>query len=193
MKRRAEWIKGSVYGSFFFIGFGTIWLWSGLADGKPLPVTRSGLLILIALTLFGAGSVVLRRAGRMPTAPFGAEKKKRMNRVFGIVNLLQWLTIFAAAFMLNGLRHPEYIVPAITLIVGLHLFPLARLFGNRLHFVTGTALVVWTIGCCFLLPTYQLSAVVCVGNGIVLLLSAAATLLIGYRACGLPATPAIAT
>lgn len=184
MNVTAEQIKGSVYGSFFFTGFGSWWLWNGWSDGGPWLVTRVVLTASIAIALLLTGLLLLRRADRMPSAPPDTLKRKRMYRVFGIVNLVQWLAVFAAGILLNVLHRPAYIAPAIALIVGLHLFPLARLFGYSPHFLTGTALVVWSVGCCCLLPTARLPAVVCAGSGVILLGSAAAMLVIGHKACG---------
>lgn len=184
MNLTAERIKGSVYGSFFFTGFGSLWLWNGWADGSPRLVVRGVLTACIAIALLTAGFVLLRRADRMPSAPRDTLKRKRMFRIFGLVNLIQWLAIFAAATVLGALHRPAYIAPVVILIVGLHLFPLARLFGNPLHNVTGAALLLWACGCLFLLPQDRLPAVACLGSGMILLASASAMLLIGHKACG---------
>ncbi len=184
MNLTAEWIKGSVYGSFFFIGFGSWWMWNGWADNQPMPAIRGVLLACLAAALLLTGFALLRRVNRMPSAPRDASRRKRMMRAFGVVNLIQWVAIFGASFLLGALHRPMYIAPAIALIVGLHFFPLARLFGNPLHYATGGLLLLWTAGCLLLLPQDRLSAMTCVGCGVILLLSAAATLLIGHKACG---------
>ena len=50
-----------------------------------------------------------------------------------------------AAVILLGIFHLQlFIVPAIATIVGLHLFPLARVFHYPLHYVTGALLTLWS-------------------------------------------------
>jgi hypothetical protein len=50
-----------------------------------------------------------------------------------------------AAVILVGIFHlPEFMVRAIATIVGLHLFPRARVFHYPIHYVTGMLLVLWS-------------------------------------------------
>ena len=68
---------------------------------------------------------------------------------------------------------PEYIAAAVSMLVGLHLFPLAGTFRNRQHYVTGSLLLLWPMGCLLLLSRARVSGVCAIGVGSVLLLSAA--------------------
>jgi hypothetical protein len=71
-----------------------------------------------------------------------------------------------------------YVMCAITSIVGLHMFPLARLFRYPLHYVTGATLVAWAATSAAIVPAQQLQGTAALGTGIILLLSAFATLVI---------------
>ena len=72
-------------------------------------------------------------------------------------------------------------MPAIETIVGLHLFPLARVFNYPLHYV-GTLLVLWSAGVVLTLPHEKLPSVGALGTAAVLLVSAAYTRTIATRA-----------
>ena len=62
----------------------------------------------------------------------------------------------AAAILLTIFHLQLFIVPAIATIVGLHLFPLARVFHYPLHYVTGALLVLWSAGVVLALPQEKL-------------------------------------
>ncbi len=66
-------------------------------------------------------------------------------RAFGWINALQWIAIFIVVQILTRLHLDAYTVSAIAGIVGFHFFPLAKLFKNRMHYVTGSAMVF--VGC----------------------------------------------
>ena len=68
-----------------------------------------------------------------------------------------------------------------TLIVGLHFFPLTRLFRYPQHHVTGGALVAWALGCLALVPRESLQSTTAFGTGDILWVSAAVTLARGFR------------
>ena len=70
------------------------------------------------------------------------EARKARQRVFRWINLVQWLAVFAASFVLSALGDPEWTTPAVILIVGLHLIPLARVFRAPRHYVAGVSLIV---------------------------------------------------
>jgi uncharacterized membrane protein len=84
--------------------------------------------------------------------------------------------------VLNLLQKPEFLVPVIAFIVGMHLFPLAKLFRYPAHNVTGTLLVLWSIGVVAALPPLALASAGAMGAGAILLGSAAYTLINATRA-----------
>jgi hypothetical protein len=62
-------------------------------------------------------------------------------RDFLWVNIAQAVLILVAAIAFGRAGHPEFIAPAICLVVGLHFLPLARIFGIPLYWSTGAVLV----------------------------------------------------
>lgn len=53
---------------------------------------------------------------------------EKWNRGVGLVNALEVVAVFAVIAVANATGHAELIPPGICLVVGLHFFPLARLF-----------------------------------------------------------------
>ncbi len=70
----------------------------------------------------------------------------------------------------------HYVMNAIALIVGLHFLPLARLFRYAPHYVTGAVMVAWAMATVWVVPAESLQSVTAMGTGLLLWLSAAATL-----------------
>lgn len=193
MRHSAESIQGRVYGIFFLTVFGMLWFLIGAWYGKPLRAVPSVVLAVVSATLFAAGFVLLQHAKRLPNAPLDKAKPIKIMRMFAVVNMVQWLAIFAANYMFNRLHQPAYIVPSVTIIIGLHFYPLVRLFEAPSHYITGTSLIGWSISCMVMLPIQSMPAMVCLGNGAILLTASAANLLTGYKATHLPESlPAMA-
>jgi hypothetical protein len=105
-----------------------------------------------------------------------------MGRAFGWINAIQWTAVAIVAFSFAKLHIDAYVISAITAIIGSHLFPLARLFRNPLHYGTGTLLVAWAVASAILVPIDQMQGTAALGTGIILWLSAAVTLVMTLQA-----------
>jgi hypothetical protein len=171
-----EQAHGRATGALFFVGFGSVWIATGLAQMHHASAVVLVPLALISILLLIAVSQAMRRSRSLPAAELSAEEQVRTDRMFTAVNIIQWVSIATAVAVLGLLHMPEYIVAAIAIIVGLHLFPLAGSFRNRQHYITGALLLLWPLGCLALLPRARVSGVCGLGVGLVLLVSAAVTL-----------------
>ena len=160
--------RGGGVGVMFLAFFGTWWMLTGL--NGILGIKLSLLLaVVVGASLFAAGWRQSQREARQPDA--------RRAKVFRDVNMAQWGGIVGLLVVLNLVHHVEWIMPGIMAIVGLHFFPLAKLFHNQSHYLTGSALVL-------LAATYPLvaaqgpsSAVGPIVAALILWLSAATSLL----------------
>jgi hypothetical protein len=63
---------------------------------------------------------------------------QQTGRRFGWITAIEGGAIFLAIVLLNVVHHPQFIAPVIAIIVGLHFFPLASLFGARVYYATGS-------------------------------------------------------
>jgi hypothetical protein len=112
-----------------------------------------------------------------------------IGRAFGWINAIQWIAVGAVAFTFAKLHIDAYVMSAITAIVGLHLFPFARLFRNRLHYGTGALLVAWALASALLVPIDHMQGIAALGTGAILWLSAAVTLIIALQSARQSADP----
>jgi len=180
----ANQIGGRAIGALFFTGFGTIWLLLGLyakerLTAAPLSMVACGLLALASGAFF-----LLRRAKALPRAP----EDPAMARAFKWINIIQWVAVAVVAFAFARLGIDVYVVSAITAIVGLHMFPLARVFRYPMHYVTGAALVGWAAASLLLFAKDEMQGSTALGTGLILWLSALITLALAVRAVRAPAT-----
>jgi hypothetical protein len=175
----AQTAESRATGCLFFIGFGTIWMLMGLSATQRGSVISYGVVGLVSAALLGMVASLFRRAKDLPQAALDGDFERRAKRMFAAVNIIQWVSIVTAVAILNLLHMPEYVVPAIAIIVGLHLFPLAGSFRHRQHYVTGTLLLAVSLASLALLPRERVAGIAALGTGLVLLCSAAWTLVTG--------------
>jgi hypothetical protein len=174
----ANQLSGRAIGAIFFAGFGAIWIALGLYAMEWLRVaTVSGLLLGLAALVLAALSL-LRAAKRFPRVP----DDPAMGRAFAWINAIQWIAVILVVIACAKLHLDAYVICAITAIIGLHMFPLARLFHYALHYVSGAVLVAWAVVSAVVVPTAQLQGIPAFGTGIILWLSAAATLALAFQA-----------
>jgi hypothetical protein len=170
--QNANQISGRAIGALFFTAFGALWLMLSLYARETLSVaTVTGVLLGVVALAWNA-IYLLRAARRLPRAA----DDPRVGRIFAWVNGIQWIACFVAAFALGKLHLDAYVPSAITCVVGLHFFPLAWLFRYPLHHVTGAMLVAWSGLSALAVPAAELQGITSAGTGLILWLSALATL-----------------
>jgi len=178
---RIEAIDGRITGSMFFSAFGALWLIAArwLSHQLSAPILIGAALATAALWLIAA-----RMHRQLPKVEKDAEmlaREQRMSKIFGRVNAAQWIAIALTVIACNILQQPMRIAPCVAVIVGLHFFPLAKLFDNRLHYATGAALTLWPIACVLSQPATQAATNAAQGAGVILWASAAAALLVAAK------------
>jgi hypothetical protein len=181
----ANQLSGIAMGALFLTVFGSLWMGFSLYAMQYFGVAAMicGLLALAAMLL--AVVYLIYQAKRWPRAP----KDFAMSRAFAWINAIQWIAVFAVALVLGRIHLYAYIPSAIIVIVGLHFFPLARLFHNPPHYDTGSVLVAWAAASAVVLPAGQLPSIACFVTGLILWHSAAVTLVVALHAVRESATP----
>lgn len=155
-------------GAMFLSSFGTLWLIAATFqyfDGAN--AAAIAVCLLLGALLFSFSLWKYRRGRAEPPAGSDADAA-RIKKGFSRVNTVQWVTIVAAIILLNVAGMPQWIEPAILLIVGLHFLPLARLFHNPPHYATGTLLVMIAVAYPFLSPQGSENPSGAFGAGVVL-------------------------
>jgi magnesium-transporting ATPase (P-type) len=170
----ANQLAGRAIGSIFFAVFGALWIILALYAKQLLSVTTVTWVAMDFAVLLVMAMWLFRQARRFARSPEDPAQKKAFNRI----NVIQWVAVAVTAFTFARLHLDAYVMCAITAIVGLHMFPLARLFRYPMHYVTGTALLAWAATSAIAVPADQLQGTCALGTGILLWLSAFATLVI---------------
>lgn len=173
----ANRVGGRATGAMFFTGFGAIWLLLGLYAKERLTAAAMSAVIGGAAVLVVGAVALLRRAKALPRAP----EDPAMARAFKRINIIQWAAIALVAFTFSRFGIDAYVISAITAIVGLHMFPLARLFRSPLHHAIGAALVGWAVASLFLFGKDELQGSTALGTGAILWLSAFVALALAAR------------
>ena len=74
--------------------------------------------------------------GASSPSPQQSVASRQIGRQFGWITAIEGAAILLAVIVLNVTRRPNYIASVIALVVGLHFFPLARLFGVSSYYAT---------------------------------------------------------
>jgi len=145
------------FGLVILAAFAAAWaslalLLSGAAPGLLL------LPIMLSVALLAWG---WRGTGSVPS------RGPHVGPLVGRWSAVEGVAIFVASAVLNHVHRGDLIFSAIAIIVGLHLFPLARGIPVRLYYATGAALVFLGVAA-LLLPRAQQPITVCVGAALIL-------------------------
>jgi len=170
----ANQLTGRAIGATFFSCFGAIWIALALYIRQTLTIDLAVAVCAGLAALLLAAFWLFRQARRFPKLPENAA----MNRAFHRINAAQWIAVGIVCFIFARLHIEVYSVSAITTIVGIHLFPLAKLFRYPLHNLTGAALVLWGSATMLFVPVATLQSTTAVGTGLILWTSAAVTIAI---------------
>jgi uncharacterized membrane protein YecN with MAPEG domain len=165
-------LAGRATGAMFFFLFGAVWL-EGWATTAEAGATAFAGIAVLALVLLAVAWRRYRRYAPALAQEQGTPERRRARRVFNIVNAGQWTAIFILAQVLIHLGKGAWIIPMAIAVIGLHFLPLAHVFKNPPHYVTGLAMVAFAV----LYPLFAsggpTAPVGFLGAGLILWLSAA--------------------
>ncbi|MFD9501285.1 hypothetical protein [Streptomyces sp. NPDC060035] len=117
--------------------FAVVWAFAG-ASGLASPA--AALAVESAAVPLAAAAIALAyRKGAAPS-PRSVNLPDNWARSVGIVNVVELAAVFAVVAACNASGHPAFIPPAVALVVGLHFFPLARLYDQGQYKVTAGVL-----------------------------------------------------
>jgi hypothetical protein len=119
-------------------------MWTGIAYGS---MGSNGLIILIIFALASIVFIVnairlFSISKRFPKLESEEDKAegKRSGKWFGIIFGAEGLGIFIAINVVINLGHADLTIPVIALVVGLHFYPLAKVFRRTIDYYLAT----WT-------------------------------------------------
>ena len=184
---------GIASGIFFMAFFGAYWgFTSAVVMHSPFQFITFLVVGLVTLVLFGIGGIFLKYALSLPKALSQEDKaeSKRIWMWFGIIFGIEFLLIAISSILLSTFQVDVFIAPATALIVGIHFFPLARLFRVPVFSITGGLLSVLALVALIALllglpiagsSPYNWSLFVGIGTTLILWLTAVYIIQFGFR------------
>ena len=91
------------------------------------------IFVVTAIKLFGAAKHYPKLTSEADIA-----EEKKTGKWFGLIFGAEGLGIFIAINVVNNLGHPELDIPVIALVVGLHFYPLAKVFKRTIDYYLAT-------------------------------------------------------
>lgn len=146
-------IRGRAVGTVLMAFFALVWTAWGLSTGVPAAIQNTGRVVsaLCFLFLLGLAFMAFRRSASLRQGSVDYQAH-RVGRSFGIVVGAEFLGLFVVSAVLGRTGHPEVIAPVVCLGVGIHFFPLRRLFAVPLYDATGLTLCVIAIATVIVAP-----------------------------------------
>jgi len=148
-------------------------LWAGIAFGglNGTPYWFYPLIFPVFSLLFVFNAVKLfRLAKHFPklTSEADLAEEKRAGKWFGIIFGGEGLGIFVGINIVVNLGYPDLVIPTIALVVGLHFFPLAKVFKRTIdYYLASWATLIAVLGFVFtlnkILPVNLVMAFVGIG------------------------------
>ncbi|PPH90800.1 hypothetical protein [Rathayibacter sp. AY1D5] len=136
-------LASGVAGGLLLMAVFTMWWASDTTVGWPAPAATTAVTVCaLAAVVFAVQAVrVLVARRRMAVELTDADRAAKPNGVlFGAVFAAEGVLIGVAVGVLTGTGLDRFLVPAIAVIVGLHFYPMARIFGRTLDLWLAT----WT-------------------------------------------------
>jgi hypothetical protein len=115
------------------------------AYGASLSPPWNGFLLAVSVAftapLAAGGIAIIRRARAMPAHSEGKAANRAAWRWFWLNLTAEIVLLNLAALALNATGRPAYLIPAISVVVGLHFLPMARFFSVPSYLWTGGAMI----------------------------------------------------
>jgi hypothetical protein len=141
---RPRIVVKSIGGGLLLMAFFTM-MWADIAQGGLQGSDHCihlAFCSIFSLVFIINGIRLLLLSKQFPkfTSPEHQVMGKQMGRAFGIIFGIEGLVIPAVSTLLALTQHAQYILPAIALVVGLHFYPMARIFRRTIDYYLAT----WT-------------------------------------------------
>jgi len=166
-------------------------MWAGIAQGGLIGHDHHVVLITFGFLsiLFVSFSIRLFIGAKsFPTFTNEEDRKrgKQMSKSFGIIFGVEGTAIPIACALLGIFGKPQFILPAIALIVGIHFYPMAKVFKRKIDYYLATFTCVWALVSVYLIYTgYLPQAIVLtiLGIGVALVTSTYGVymMMMGYK------------
>lgn len=165
----------SIAGALLLMAFFTM-VWAGIASSGLAVAGQYAVLFVFGVPagMFVAYSISLFRASKhFPPLTSSADKAegKRMGIWYGIIFGAEGIIIPVVCCLLVYFRQTQFVLPAIALVIGLHFYPMGRIFKRTIDYYLAT----WTCLVAFsaiagiinnILPQHTIYALLAIGVAI---------------------------
>ncbi|MEU8814922.1 hypothetical protein [Actinoplanes sp. NPDC048796] len=139
-------VVGVVTGLFLMAFFTLMWSANTFAAWPAAvawPIWAAFAILAVCFIAQGVRLIGLRKRFPAKLSAEDEQYRRSSGRAFGIIFGAEALAIWIVVLILNATGQADYVVPAIALIVGLHFYPMARVFRRTidLYLATWTTLV----------------------------------------------------
>jgi hypothetical protein len=134
-------IKGIATGLIMMAVFTSAWAGIGYGGLKDTSYWFVLIIFPVLSILFVVNSIKLLKAAKhFPkiTSEADIAEEKKTGKWFGIIFGAEGLGIFIGINVVVNLGHPELTMPVLALVVGLHFFPLAKVFKRTIDYYLAT-------------------------------------------------------
>ncbi len=147
MKRR---LSQALSGAMIFSIAGGLWAACGAYAFKGIAeFWLMGAAAVVSVFMLIVVSRLKQRVAQLPAERSTSEldrRAARAGRTFVTVNIVQGLVIFLAVQVCYNRHTPEYLAPAVAVIVGIHFMALAGAFETPSHWTVGGLMCVLALG-----------------------------------------------
>jgi membrane protein implicated in regulation of membrane protease activity len=170
-------IRGLGVSAIFFSSFGTLWMVLSFHAWRILNVATGMAIAAVAALLLFSAVTLLRSAKRESTETDNLATLRALKWI----NVTLGVAIAGLCFALGHAHLDAYIPSALTALVGLHKFALARTYRFKPYYATGAVLLIWAVGSATFIPLDSLAGIASFGTGTIVWLYAAVVQLYAWR------------
>ena len=137
----AQSVRGRGIGIVVGAAIAGAWAVYGAGVLAPSNAAWPVVAVAVAVCLVAAGVSVIRRSRQFATPDAGQRAASRRSWLLFALNLVGEIVLFNLAFWLLGRSGLVYMIPVISIIVGLHFVPMARFFRDPAFYWTAGLMI----------------------------------------------------
>jgi MFS family permease len=144
----AKEIKGAADGLSFMILFTFIWTIIAVAALDKWSFRLTGIIFIVLIISFIINYLKFNKTIKLSGIKLPEEENpedKKQAKWFIIIFITEGVLILVTLNILVNLNMAQYFMPCFALIVGLHFYPLARLFKRTIHYYVAAWIILISI------------------------------------------------
>jgi hypothetical protein len=142
-----EWFGSAARGTAFFPMLMSVYMlvysvWFAVAWNAPGAILFAA-IVVGAIVLGVRGVRQIRHASKFPAVP--SDESRRIARSMGILNGVTHPIHIAGTLILLTLGELRWVLPLITLVIGAHFLPIAKILGRKIDYVVAPIMIAFAV------------------------------------------------